>query len=85
LRSTTLEREPTCKCGAPTPTGGRSSNIEEVISPTSTTRRSLVLRTERIKKLKLFNHKAEMDMLTKDGELSILIRWVIKLTERRDK
>ena len=42
-------------------------------------------KTDKIKKLMLFNHKAEMDQLPRDGELSILIRWVMKLTERRDK
>jgi len=51
----------------------------------SITRRSLVSRTDKTKKLKLFNHKTEVDMLTRDGELFTLIRWVIKLTERRDK
>ena len=53
----------------------------------STTRRSLVSKTDKIKRLKLFNHKAEMRLTVhlKDGELSTLIRWVMKLTEERDK
>jgi len=44
-----------------------------------------VSRTDKTKKLNLFNHKTEVDTLPRDGELSTLIRWEIKLTERRDK
>jgi len=53
----------------------------------SITRKSLVLRTEKTKKLKLFNHKTETTLMVhlKDGELFTLITWEMKLTERRDK
>jgi hypothetical protein len=44
-----------------------------------------VSKIDLIKKLKQFNHKTDQDMQTRDGELSILIRWVMKLIERRDK
>jgi hypothetical protein len=44
-----------------------------------------VSRTDKIMKLKLFKPKLEVDTLTRDGELFTLIRWVMKLTERRDK
>jgi len=83
--SIALEREPTCKSTVPAPTGGRSSSTRDLTSPTSITRRLLVSRTDKTKKLKLFNHKIEVDTFPRDGESFTLIRWAIKLTERRDK
>jgi hypothetical protein len=85
LKSTTLERELTCKCGAPIPTGGRSSNTKEEDLSMLLTIRLLESRTIRIKKLMLFNHKTNQVMHPKDGELSILTRWEMKHTPRRVK
>jgi hypothetical protein len=66
----TQEKLLTCKSGAPTQDGGRSSNTEEKTSSTSRTRRLSMYMEEKILKDKKLSSGEDTTNLTRDGELS---------------
>jgi hypothetical protein len=76
LTSRTLERPTTCKFGAPTLTGGKSSNTKDQASLTSKTTKHLMFLVEQIKKVKPLLYMESMVRSTKDGELFILTKLI---------
>jgi len=63
-----------CKSQAPTPTGGRSSNMKVNTSSIGTIQRLLMSQEERILKDKQFGSGASTVEPTRDGRLSILTK-----------
>jgi len=76
LISTAQERATTCRSGAPTPTGGRSSNMRVNTLSTGRMEKFLMSKEERMLKDKQFGPGRDMVELTKDGRSSILINLV---------
>jgi hypothetical protein len=63
-----------CKSGAPTLDGSRSSGTEETTSSISRTRRFLISIKEKTLKDKKLLSGTDITELTRDGQLSMLIR-----------
>jgi hypothetical protein len=76
--SRVLVEPTTCKSGALTQDGSRSSNTKENSSPIQPTTRFLMSQEQRMKKVKLLSCMPKMEitirMLTKDGKLFILTK-----------
>jgi len=68
-----LEEPTTCKYGAPTQDGSRSSDMLANNSSTSKTKKHLMFRVQKMLKDKLLSFMDHTTRSTKDGELSILI------------
>jgi hypothetical protein len=77
-----VEEPTTCKSGALTLDGGRSSSIKENNSSTSKTTRFLTLKVVRMKKDTQLEFGPTMEETTKSGLLFTLIR--LKRLRRRD-
>jgi len=67
-----MVEETQCKSQAPTPTGGRSSNMKVKCSSTGIMERLLMFQEERILKDKQFGYGASMEKPTRNGKSSIL-------------
>jgi hypothetical protein len=65
----TLEEQPICKSGAPTPDGGRSSSTEETTLSISKTRRSLMSLVLKMLKPRTLSFTADTTEPTRDGQL----------------
>jgi len=63
-----------CKSQAPTPTGGRSSDMKESNSSTGQMERHLMFQVERIVKDKLFGYGRSTVEPTRDGRFYILTK-----------
>jgi len=61
-----------CKSQAPTPTGGRSSNMKVNSSPIGIMEKFLMFQEEKTLKDKQFGSGVSMEEPTRDGRLSIL-------------
>jgi hypothetical protein len=68
------EKPTTCKSGAPTQDGGKSSDIEDGTSKTLRTTRFLMLLEEKMLKVKRLSSGEDTTNLTKDGELPMLTK-----------
>jgi hypothetical protein len=69
-----MEELTQCRSLAPTPTGGRSSDMRIINSSTGTTVRYLMFQVERMKKDKQSGYGRITVELTRDGKSSILTK-----------
>jgi hypothetical protein len=72
LISRALEEPDNCRLGTPTQDGGKSSYSKVSTSATSKIKEFLILKEERIKKVKTLLSTRDIMVLTRDGRLSIL-------------